>query len=100
MIYNRYELLKDGNGGYDQMPFIELPVNPSDKYIEWNVNRDRFDRLANKYYKKPEFGFLITYANGKFLTEFDIPDGSVIRIPYPFQKAKEDYESLLKSIVG
>ena len=96
--YNRYELLKTTSGYYNQMPFIEIPESQSDKYIEWNINNSRTDRLSQQYYNSPLYGFFILYANSKYLTEWDIPDGEIIRIPFPFEKVKEDYESILKSL--
>lgn len=92
--YDRYQYLKSNNE-YKMMPFIKLPKNNTDKYIEWNSNFDRLDKISNKYYGNPFFDFLILYANPKYSSEWDIPDGSIIRIPYPLDKAKSDYESKL-----
>jgi hypothetical protein len=32
------------------------------------------------------------------MNEFDIPDGALIRIPFPLQKALSDYEAALINI--
>lgn len=100
MGYKRYETLRDGNGGFKQSPFIKIPERNSDKYVEWNTTRSRFDLLSYKYYGSAEYGFLITYANSEYLSEWEINDGTVIRIPYPLQSAIEDYESIINAIVG
>jgi len=92
--YNRYAILTNANGTTDQMPFVNLPVNPSDKYENWNTEYSRLDKVSQKYYGSPFYDFLILYANG-YMSEFDIPDGQLIRIPFPLSKVKSDYESAL-----
>lgn len=93
--YKRYEILKNDNGTTDAMPFVNLPTNSSDKFEYWNIEFSRLDKLAQKYYGNPFYDFLILYGNNIYLNEFDIPDGALIRIPFPLQKAKADYESAL-----
>ena len=96
--YDRYSLLKNGNGTIDSMPFVSLPMNNSDKYENWNVNRSRLDKLSKKYYGNPFYDFLILYANPEYISEFDIPDDTLIRIPFPLSKAKADYEAIISNI--
>ena len=93
--YNRYEILKNTDGTTDWMPFVNLPVNPSDKFEYWKAEFSRMDKLSQKYYGNPFYDFLILYANKIYLNEFDIPDGALIRIPFPLTKAKADYEAIL-----
>lgn len=97
--FDRYIELKRGNGTIESMPFVKLPVNSSDKYEYWNTNFSRLDKLSQKYYQNPFYDFLILYANPQFVSEFDIPDGTLIRIPFPLQKVKTDYERLIKTII-
>jgi hypothetical protein len=92
--YNRYAILTNADGTTDPMPFVTLPVNPSDKYETWNVEYNRLDKISQKYYGSPFYDFLILYANG-YLSEFDIPDNMLIRIPFPLSKVKADYETAL-----
>ena len=94
--YDRYEPLKNIDGTIDMMPFIPIPVNVSDKYEYWNVNFSRLDKLSQKYYGNPFYDFLILYANPIYVSEFDIPDNALIRIPFPLAKAKTDYDTGLK----
>jgi len=96
--YDRYAILRNGDGTIDSMPFISLPSNPSDKYEYWNSEFSRMDKLSQKYYGNPFYDFLILYGNPEYVTEFDVPDGALIRIPFPLQKAKSDYEAILTSI--
>lgn len=93
--YKRYEILKNTDGTTDSMPFVNLPTNPSDKFEYWNTNFSRMDKISQKYYGNPFYDFLILYANKIYLNEFDIPDGALIRIPFPLSKVKADYEAAL-----
>ena len=93
--YNRYSILKNTDGTTDWIPFVNLPTNPSDKYEYWNANFSRLDKLSQKYYGNPFYDFLILYANKIYVSEFDIPDNALIRIPFPLAKVKADYEAIL-----
>jgi|SRR5210317_1047737 hypothetical protein len=91
--YDRYSGFRQ-NGGYDPMPFIKLIEKPSDKQVVWRSNRDRMDKLSQEYYGNPFHGFLIMLANPKFGgVEDAIPDGEIIRIPYPFNDTLQQYIS-------
>jgi len=92
---NRYEILKNSNGTTDVMPFVKLPTNPSDKFEYWNSMTSRLDKISQKYYGNPFYDYLILYGNNIYLNEFDIPDGALIRIPFPLVKAKADYDAAL-----
>lgn len=92
--YDRYYLLKKGDI-YKSMPFIKIPKNNTDKYIEWKSNIDRLDKLSEKYYGSPFYDFFILYANPEFLSEWDIPDNTIIRIPFPLDVVKSYYENEL-----
>jgi len=95
--YKRYELLTNANGVIEPMPFVNLPINSSDKYEYWNTEFSRLDKISQKYYGNPFYDFLILYANNVYVNEFDIPDGELIRIPFPLSKAIGDYESILSN---
>ena len=92
--YSRYSILSNGDGTFDMMPFVNLPTNLSDKYETWNLGVSRLDILSQKYYGSPFFDFFILYANG-FSSEFDINDNQVLRIPFPLNRVKSDYEAIL-----
>lgn len=96
--YDRYANLKTNNGIIPIMPFVNLSINQSDKYVYWNTEFSRLDKLAQKYYGNPFYDFLILYANNSFVSEFDIPDGTLIRIPFPLEKVKAEYEAILAQI--
>ena len=96
--YKRYSILKNTDGTTDMMPFVKIPERASDKYEYWNTEFSRMDKIAQKYYGNPFYDFLILYANPSFISEFDIPDGTLIRIPFPLAQARSDYESKLLEI--
>lgn len=95
--YDRYYLLRTGDGGMEPMPFIKISEAPSDKYENWKVGFSRMDILSNKYYGSPFYDFFILMANPKYLNEWEIPDGEIIRIPFPIQRVRIDYKNKLKA---
>ena len=96
-MYDRYAILKNTDGTVESMPYVNLPVNPSDKYISWNNNYMRLDKTSQKYYGSPFYDFFILYANPEYINEWEIPEGAIVRIPFPFQKVKADYEAILNN---
>jgi len=96
--YNRYEIFTNDTGDADQLPFVEIPVALSDKYEVWNEGINRYDKYSQKYYNDPFYDFFILFANPEYISEFDIPDGTLIRIPFPLDRAKKVYEDGLKRI--
>lgn len=96
--YDRYSILKNPKAPTNMMPFVRIPTNLSDKYEVWNTNFSRMDKISKKYYGNPFYDFLILLANPQVSSEFDIEDGTTIRIPFPLAKAKADYEAILESI--
>lgn len=95
--YDRYQILKNNDGSIDMQPFVEIPVSPADKYEEWRDGFSRMDLFSQKYYNNPFYDFFILYANPQYISEFDIPDGTVIRIPFPLDRVKLIYENSLTS---
>jgi hypothetical protein len=95
--YDRYYLLKKEGDDMEPMPFVKIPESQSDKYERWNAGSSRLDLLSNKYYGSPFYDFFILLANPNYLNEWEIPDDEVIRIPFPIQKVKIEYENILKS---
>lgn len=75
------------------IPNITIPkIDITDKTIKYKGKLTRFDILSEKYYNNPYHGFLIMAANPQYGgLEFDIPDDSLITIPFPFESAVERY---------
>ena len=84
------------DGAYIKVPFIEIPVSQTDRYAYYEVGKTRMDLLSYQYYDDPNFGWLILQANPSCGSlEFNIKDGTKLRIPYPLEIAIQGYENNL-----
>lgn len=93
--WNRYNtFLIDGK--QTVVPYVNIPQKPSDKKIIYKVGQSRLDKISQQYYGAPYFGWLIMQSNPQFGgLEWDVPDGSVLNIPYPLLTSLQDYKSAL-----
>lgn len=74
------------------LPRINIPISDSDKYAVYKEGDSRLDKLSNQYYLNPYSGWLILLANPEYGgLEFNIPDQTSIRIPFPFNDALNRY---------
>lgn len=95
--YDRYGDFKN-NGEYEFIPFIKLTQKQSDIKISYNRDRDRLDVISNKYYGSPYYGWLILMVNPQYGgLEFNIPNESVIRIPYPLTDTLQEYQGKVET---
>ena len=91
--YNRYNEFVV-NGDYIMVPFIKLAIKTSDRETVYKVGKTRMDKLSQQYYDTPYFGWLIMQANPQYGgQEWNIPDGTLIRIPHPLMTSLEEYKS-------
>lgn len=89
--FDRYEKFRY-EGEVLPIPYIKIPVESTDKNVIYKLTKTRLDKLSQSYYNNPYHGFLIMLANPQYGgLEFNIKDGDVIRIPYPFDSAIERY---------
>ena len=95
MSYDRYsKVRKDGKIGI--LPNIEIPKSGSDYYEVYSRRDSRLDNISYKYYEDPNYDWLIMLANPEYGSlEFNIPDGSQIRIPYPLTNAIQYYNNAI-----
>tara|TARA_B100000900_G_C20164670_1_gene547352 strand:+ start:262 stop:576 length:315 start_codon:yes stop_codon:yes gene_type:complete len=94
--YDRYRSFKE-NGKGTTLPFINLPIKGSDQRVLTD-KKTRFDKLSQRFYGNPYHGWLILLANPEFGgLEFDIPESSVIIVPFPLEKTLEDYQQQVDS---
>lgn len=92
MSYDRYQKFRS-NGTIGIVPGIKLSVKPTDEYVEYILNKSRLDLLSYEYYGDANYDWLIMMANPQFGSlEYMIPDGEIIRIPYPLSDTIKDYE--------
>lgn len=94
--FDRYSPFKN-NGKLEIVPFIKIKKKNSDKYITYRKNLVRLDKISYEYYKSPDYGWLIMQANPEYGSiENFIPDGVVLRIPYPLDVTISDYLNDIK----
>ena len=91
--YNRYKNFFV-NGQQTVVPYVTLPTRPSDQKYIYRTNRSRLDKISFEKYGSPYFGWLILMANPEFGgLETNIPDGTILAIPYPLLGALLDYKN-------
>jgi hypothetical protein len=86
--YNGFRI----NSEVKPIPGIQIPASSSDKIVVYKKGKTRLDIVSNDYYNNPYSGWLIMQANPQFGgLEFNIPDNSLIRVPFPFTEAINRY---------
>jgi hypothetical protein len=89
--FDRYSKFRD-NGNIKPLPGIIIPVSSTDKQAIYKLGQSRLDKLSNLYYLNPYSGWLIMLANPEYGgLEFNIPDMTVLRIPFPYESAISRY---------
>lgn len=82
MAINFYELLREENG-MQNMPNVAISRRSTDKSIVFNPKLMRLDRIAGDVYGDETLYKILMWANPDIIYEFDIPRGTIIRIPFP-----------------
>jgi len=91
--FNRYQYFLV-NGEQTVVPFVTLPAKTTDKRVVYRTGKSRLDKISQDYYSSPYFSWLILVANPEFGTsEWDIPDGSLLVIPFPLISSLQDYKA-------
>ena len=95
--YDRYKFFRKDGFVEPTVPFISIPVLDSDVYVTFNSFTMRMDTLSYKYYGDANYAWLILNANPSVSPyEYQIMDGTRIRIPYPLDSALLRYETGVK----
>jgi hypothetical protein len=95
MPFNFYSLLKNADK-LKNMPAVQIKKRHTDRSVVYNKQKTRLDVIAGDIYEDETFWRLILWANEEYFMEFDIPDNTVIRVPYPLQDVLNEVN---KSIV-
>lgn len=96
MSYDRYARFRD-NGSIGIPPMVPIPKKDTDYYEIWYRGNSRLDLLSYEYYGDTDYEWLILMANPEVSgMEFEIPDGTELRIPYPLDVTINDYEKYLE----
>ena len=77
-------ILRDNND-LKSFPPIKIRERNTDLFIVYNKQKTRLDRIAFDSYGDDTCWRLILWANPEYFIEFDIPDNTVIRVPYPLE---------------
>ena len=94
-FYNRYQTFLV-EGQQTTVPFVTLPKRSSDQSYIYKKNRSRLDKISFEKYGTPYFGWLILAANPMYGgLEQNIPDGTILIIPYPLTASLQDYKAAL-----
>ena len=91
MSYDRYKKFRK-NGYRKSVPYISIPKKSSDIYVQYEPGKTRLDLVSYQYYGDPNYDWLILQANPEYGSlEFRIPQGAILRIPYPLETTIAQY---------
>jgi phage tail protein X len=95
---NRYQNIPritiDGKKVYRTVRYPSVPLNEQDIYVITTVG-DRFDILAQQYYKDSSLWWIISIANEQLAQNtLVIPEGIQIRIPYNPYNVVDSYNQI------
>ena len=99
MAYDRYNRFRtDGSVGIP--PAVPIPQKATDFYETYVRGVTRLDLVSYDYYGDPGYDWLILMANPDLGNmEFEIPDGSTLRIPYPLNLTLENYANQIERYI-
>ena len=93
---NRYQNIPktriNGNEAYVTSRYPEVPLSENDIYV-YTTQGDRFDILAQQFYKNSSLWWVISIANTDKLNQSTlvIPEGIQIRIPATYANIVSDF---------
>jgi len=94
---DRYSQFRTNNE-IKPIPGITIPPSDSDLSYPYKQGLTRLDKLSNMFYNNPWSGWMIMAANPEFGgLEFNIPDMTLLRIPYPFEDAVGRYLTQIRN---
>lgn len=94
---DRYKFLIKSDGTMQDLPKVKISERSTDKFVVYDSAKTRLDRIAGETYGDDTYNWLILYANPEFFMEFDIPAGTVIRVPFPLQEVLTEYQTKVVS---
>ena len=92
---NRYFSLLNPDGTQQDMPLVTISKRATDKFVPYDSNKTRLDRISAITYQDDTYNWLILLANPSYFMEFDIPTGTIIRVPFPLQDALTEFQQNL-----
>ena len=92
MAISRYRQLITPQRTMQTVPGVTISIRESDKYIIYNSAKMRFDTIAAEIYGDDLYSWIIALGNPEYPLEFDIPNNTVIRVPFPLNDVISEYE--------
>ena len=92
---NFYDFLKEGDSMAD-MPRVSISKRTTDRFLVYNKQKTRVDRMAETVYGDSSYYRLIMWANPEYELEFDIQDDVVLRIPYPLLDVLQEVQGQIE----
>ena len=98
--YDRYRFFRN-DGQIASTPFIPISERTTDKFIVYKLGETRLDKVSQTYYGTPYYNWLIMNANPQFGGfEFNINDGDIVRVPFPFKDAIQEFETKTEQYIN
>lgn len=94
--YTRIPIVRNESGRqyYRRVVYPTIPRSNQDLYV-FTTDDDRYDLLADQYYKDATLWWVISLANPQTTNASLIPGGGLqIRIPFPIQDIIAEYNAL------
>ena len=86
------------NNKHRTLPFVKLLKKSTDRQFFYSVGSSRLDKISNDFYGNPTYGWLIMMANPQYgALEINIPDQTILNIPYTLQASLLDYNSAMNN---
>lgn len=96
MPVNFYKLLNiDGNTNAASMPQVKISKRKTDKFVAYDYNKKRLDVIAGEIYEDESMWRLIMWANPDYFVEYDIPTGTVLRVPFPLNEVVDEVKAYI-----
>ena len=96
-IGNIYEAFRQGEEWLN-IPFIAVPVLPTDKPMTYIPGESLLTKISQKYYGNPYMGKFIMAANPHLgPDEFAITEEVTLRIPFPLDTALSVFRQAVDS---
>ena len=85
MPYDFYQYLQKTENPRElkDMPPVSIRNRRTDKWVTYDMGKNRLDYIAGQIYQDETLSKVIMWANPEYSIEFDIPTGTVLRVPYP-----------------
>ena len=94
--YDRYTQFRQ-DGQIKVVPFGKIPPKYTDFFETYHKGKTRLDIISYNYYNDSGYAWLIMQANPQYGSmEYEIPDGSQLRSPFPLAQSIEDYRASIE----